>query len=376
MKTSSVWTSLRSAISNLKERSSSKKNKANANALSNKLNLNEEYQAAFRTNSYVEFTATNNNTSSSSSLMSCLLQPDQDMLHNITSNGGHVHNHDLLIQYFQASFEAFETCRLLLQALNQTKINHHILVNATIKLTAMALRAEDDDNGNHGLVYGEDDRLISLSSFSHLKDPNFSILTRIGGRFLALHESHSELLQKLASKRNETRSKLRLKRLRKRAAKGCLLISNAAVLVALLLLALHSLVGIVAAPGLLIACFVGLLKKKVKRDYKLPFTLETSLQQMEIAARGTYITMNDLDTLSRMAARLDVEVEHLRAVGEMWMRSSRSGCEILKEFVVEDEAIVEQMKELQQHIYLCFHTINRSRRLVMNEIMGDMDQSG
>lgn len=166
-----------------------------------------------------------------------------------------------------------------------------------------------------------------------------------------------------------------MKRIRKRVAKGCLLISNAAVLVALLLLALHSLVGIVAAPGLLIACFVGLLKKKVKRDYKLPFTPETSLQQMEIAARGTYITMNDLDTLSRMAARLDVEVEHLRAVGEMWMRSSRSRCEILKEFVVEDEAIVEQMKELQQHIYLCFHTINRSRRLVMDETMGDMDQS-
>ncbi|XP_038884832.1 UPF0496 protein At1g20180-like [Benincasa hispida] len=371
MKTS-LWTSLRSTISNLKERSSSlKKNKAIRNALSNKLNLNEEYQAAFRTNSYVEFTTTNNNkdNTSSSSLLSCLLEPDQDVFLQSCNNGGHVHH--LLIEYFHASFEAFKSCQLLLQALHQTRINHAIIVNRVAKLTTTALMADDDDNC--GLVYRED-QLMLLSSFCQLKNPNFSILAHIDGQFLRLHESHSELLQKLTCKRNEIRRELRLKRIWKRAARGCFLISNAAVLVALLLLAFHSLIGIVAAPGL-ITCFVGLLKKKKRRDYKVVFSSEMVLRQMEIAARATYITMNDLDTLSRMAARLDVEVEHLRAVCEMYIRSSRR-CEILKEFVVEDDAVVEQMKDLQQHIYLCLLTINRSRRLVMNEIMGDRDQSG
>lgn len=166
----------------------------------------------------------------------------------------------------------------------------------------------------------------------------------------------------------------RLKKIWKKLGRACFVISNAAVLGALLVLALHSLIGVVAAPGL-ISCFVSLPKKK--RDGTL-VSSELVLRQMEIVMRATYITMNDLDTLSRMAARLEGEMEHLRAIGEMWMRSSsRIRSEILKEAVAEDEAIVEQMKELQQHIYLCFLTINRSRRLVMKEIiMGDRDQNG
>ncbi|XP_023002423.1 UPF0496 protein At1g20180 isoform X2 [Cucurbita maxima] len=307
------------------------------NALSRKLNINEEYKQAFRTTSFIEFTTTykDNNTSSSPPPPPCRLEPDQKLLHDMlrSCNGRHVH--PLLLEYFEASFQAFKACQLLLQAVHQTRINH-----AVVKLATTASMADDDNqsSNNNGMVYKE--------------------------LFLSLHDLHSELLRKLSCLRNETRKKLRLRCFRKKVATGCFVISNAAVLITLLVLALHSLVGIVAMPGLIV-CFVGSLKKK-RRDHK------GILRQMEIAARATYITMNDLDTLSRMAVRLDGEVEHLRAVGGMWMRSGRMR-EILKEFVEEDDAIVEQMKELQQHIYLCFVTINRSRRLVMNEIVEAKD---
>ncbi|XP_023538283.1 UPF0496 protein At1g20180 [Cucurbita pepo subsp. pepo] len=334
MKTSH-WISL----FNKTDRSSSDKNKAIMNALSRKLNINEEYKQAFRTTSFIEFTTTNkdNNTISSSPPPSpppCRLEPDQKLLTEMfqSCNGRHV-GHPLLLEYFEASFQAFKACQFLLQTVHQTRINH-----ATVELaTTMA----DDDNqssDNNGMVYRE--------------------------LFLSLHDTHSELLRKLSCLRNNTRRKLRLRRFGKKVARGCFVISNTAVLVALLVLALHSLVGIVAMPGLIV-CFVGSLKKK-RRDHK------GILRQMEIAARATYITMNDLDTLSRMAVRLDGEVEHLRAVAGMWMRSGGMR-EILKEFVEEDDAIVEQLKELQQHIYLCCVTINRSRRLVMNEIVGAKD---
>lgn len=105
-------------------------------------------------------------------------------------------------------------------------------------------------------------------------------------------------------------------------------------------------------------------------------SLELLLQQMEIAARATYIMMKDLETLTRMMTRLNGEIEHLRFVAEiMWLRlrsSSQRRREILKEYFVgeDDGAIVEQMNELQQHINLCFLSINRSRRLVFNENVG------
>lgn len=187
------------------DRSSSEKSKAITNALSGKLNVNEEYKQAFRTNSYIEFTTTNKDndtsSSSSSSSLSCLLEPDQDLLRNMfQSSHGRVHH--LLIDYFQASFEAFKTCQLLFQALHQTRINHAI-VDRVIKLITRALMVDDDDGGfnNNGLVYRE-----LLSSFSQLENP-FSVLTH--DQFLGLHGTHSVLLQKLSHKRNETRRKLR-----------------------------------------------------------------------------------------------------------------------------------------------------------------------
>jgi hypothetical protein len=43
--------------------------------------------------------------------------------------------------------------------------------------------------------------------------------------------------------------------------------------------------------------------------------------------------------------------------------------EVVKEFHIHDSSYLEQLEELERHIYLCFHTINRSRRLVMDKIM-------
>lgn len=125
-------------------------------------------------------------------------------LQKISYKDGHVHH--LLIEYFHASFEAFKTCQLLHQALHQTRINQAIIVDRVIKPITTALMVDNDDS--RGFVY-EENPLILLSSFSQLKNPNFSILAHIDGQFLVLHKSHFELLQKLACKRNEIRKELR-----------------------------------------------------------------------------------------------------------------------------------------------------------------------
>lgn len=186
--------------------SSSKKNKLSVtNDSSNKLNINEEYKQAFRTNSYIKLVTTTNKHNNNN----IFLEPNQEqLLKNMflqTSNnniGHHVlHNHQyLLLDYFEASFEAFKTCHLLLQALHQTRINHAI-VNRVIKLITTRALMSDNNNNNDDLVYKE-----LLSSFSQLENP-FSILAH--DKVLALHHSHAELLLKLARKRNETRRDLR-----------------------------------------------------------------------------------------------------------------------------------------------------------------------
>ncbi|XP_018473406.2 UPF0496 protein At1g20180-like [Raphanus sativus] len=93
---------------------------------------------------------------------------------------------------------------------------------------------------------------------------------------------------------------------------------------------------------------------------------------VDIAAKATFIMMNDLDTLSRLAGRLFDEIEHRKTVAAMCAKSGK--IEVLKEalrvFNGHQERFSELLQELEEHLYLCFHTINRSRRLVLTQITG------
>ncbi|KAK1385439.1 hypothetical protein POM88_023174 [Heracleum sosnowskyi] len=68
--------------------------------------------------------------------------------------------------------------------------------------------------------------------------------------------------------------------------------------------------------------------------------------------------------MSQMVRRLNDEIE---STANMCVRNGK--VELLKkvarEFRVEQKSFLEHLEELEDHIYLCFLTINRSRRLVV-----------
>ena len=43
--------------------------------------------------------------------------------------------------------------------------------------------------------------------------------------------------------------------------------------------------------------------------------------------------------------------------------------EVMREFRVHETCLLEQLEELEDHIYLCLLNVNRSRRLLVDEIM-------
>ncbi|KAF3611576.1 hypothetical protein DY000_02047080 [Brassica cretica] len=318
-------------------------------SLTCKLSVNEEYKEAFRTNSYLEIrtkagdqlglTFSSKLSSPSSSDLSFhshfthyLLDPPQETLDALMQDTSF---HYLLVKFFDFSSEGCDVCESLLQCIQQIKINH-MKVKRVIKIGKKvcngAKTPEYSPEKLCALIFQE------LSRYAVLKNPLYCIINE--AQFPRVNDANSDLLARLKSKRRRIRRKI-------------------------------SILGVLAAPALLGLCCL-LRKKKTKRKMENNTKLEKLGAQMDIAAKGTFIMMNDLDTLSRLAGRLCDEIEHRKAVAAMCAKSGK--VEVLKEalrvFNGHEERFSELLQELEEHLYLCFHTINISRRLVLAQTTG------
>ncbi|KAJ8762214.1 hypothetical protein K2173_007370 [Erythroxylum novogranatense] len=373
-----VWAKFKSSF-----QSTGRIPKERRNSFNDELNVNEEYKKAFRTKSYLEmWTKVQGqlkttdcegidrvSLSSSSShvpfnihLSDYLFEPQQQepfkqMIESFRY-------HELLIDYFESSLESCNICELLLRCIHQTRSNYQ-RIRKVIKLSKRLQHPGEHTDKTCGAIFRE------LSAFSLLKNP-LSYVSSL--QFREIHDSNITLLHRLTSQQRNIRRRAKFNRFCKKIGGYALVISHTALVIALLIIALHSMVGIFAAPGL-VCCSLCLFKKKMRSIHGRFKTslLEKFHAQLDLASKGTFILINDFDTLSRLVKRLYDEIEHRKALADMCVRHKKPELlkEVLKEFHVQDPYYLEQIQELEQHIYLCFHTINRSRRLVMQEIMVD-----
>lgn len=339
--------------------------------LRNKRSVNEEYFEAFRTKSYMEIcnkaqvgkTSTKIlSASSSSSIPLCmqlteyLLEPRQEMISNITQR---LKLHHLLVDYFEASLEACRCCDTILEAIHSTRVSYRRIARI-VKLSKIVFDDTNDQTHNKDVIYRE------LASFASQKSP-LSVFSTV--KFRDIHDKYVELLHRLKQTKREIRRKLRIKSVCKKVLGIALVAAHSVILVALLVFAFHSVVGLVAAPSI-VGGFVGLIVKRTGSKSSNS-SYERLCEQLDVAAKGVYILINDLDTMSRMVKRLHDEVEHRKVVAELCVRNGK--CEILKqvmrEFGEHESSFLDQLEELEGHIYLCFLTTNRSRRLVVQEIV-------
>ncbi|XP_019097134.1 PREDICTED: UPF0496 protein At1g20180-like [Camelina sativa] len=365
-------------------------------SLTSKLSVNEEYKEAFRTNSYLEIrtkaedqlgvtscsklSSSSSPSSSSSSPSSSdlsfhshftdyLLDPPQDTLDALMQDSSF---NDLLVKFFAFSSEACDVCESLLQSIQRIKINHN-KIKRIITIGKRVCNGAKTTEYSHeqlcALIFQE------LSRFAALKNPLCCMINE--ARFGIVHDANSDLLEKLTTKRRRIKRKVRFLSFCKKLGGYSLVISHSAIVITLLIIALHSILGALAAPALLGLCSLVLLrKKKAKRSMhksKRDTTLERLGTQIDIAAKGMFILINDLDTLSRLAGRLCDEIEHRKTVAAMCAKSRKIEVlkEALREFSAHEERFSDQLQELEEHLYLCFITINRSRRLVLAQITGN-----
>ncbi|KAK6938997.1 Protein of unknown function DUF677 [Dillenia turbinata] len=350
------------------------------NSLGSASNVNEEYMKAFRTRSYLEMWSkvedkiggiSIDRLLSSSSLpldvhlSQHLLEPQQETLDNM------IETHDphyLLIDYFKATSEACTTCEIILRSIHQTRGNHRRIERVINLAKRVQNEGVDCTNDQCHAIHGE------LASFTELSNPLSAISPK---QFDEIHERYGFLLQRLTSKAKKFRRRSKLVRFCQKAFGLSLIVSYVILMTALLLFAAHSVVGIVAASGVVGLCMCSKRVNKVVLHRHQGLWRRGLIQrrlgsQLDVAARGIYILIKDFDTMSRLVSRLQDEAEHYKSVAGICVMNGASTQvlrEVVKEFNTHETSFLEQLEELEEHIHLCFLTINRSRRLVLQEIM-------
>ncbi|KAK1287271.1 UPF0496 protein [Acorus calamus] len=117
-------------------------------------------------------------------------------------------------------------------------------------------------------------------------------------------------------------------------------------------------------------CFAELKRRLDRRRVRR--LLFRRREELEAAAKGTYVLHNELDTIDRLVARLRATVEGDKVLVKTGLRWGRDRCsvrEVVRHLRRTHMGVQEQMRDLEEHVCLCFATVNRARSLLLHELL-------
>ncbi|GJN27644.1 hypothetical protein PR202_gb15685 [Eleusine coracana subsp. coracana] len=94
-------------------------------------------------------------------------------------------------------------------------------------------------------------------------------------------------------------------------------------------------------------------------------------EQLDVAAKGTFVLGRDLDTVSHLVARLSDGIERENAMAMCCVErveERRSVVEMVRELRRSCSSSRRLAEELEEHVCLFLATIHRARGLVIQEI--------
>ncbi|XP_062105304.1 UPF0496 protein At3g19330-like isoform X2 [Humulus lupulus] len=104
----------------------------------------------------------------------------------------------------------------------------------------------------------------------------------------------------------------------------------------------------------------------------LPMTKKVSrVAQLDAAAKGTYVLHEDLNTIKSLVDRLQSFIEEDKVSVRMGLDSCGERHlihEVVKQLRKNHSKIVHQLDDLEDHIYLCFNTVNKARLRLLEQI--------
>ncbi|XP_057775113.1 UPF0496 protein At1g20180-like [Salvia miltiorrhiza] len=341
-------------------------------SLMSKPNVREEYKEAFRTKSYIDIcdkvqshlvkvTSYDEEKFTASPpppphLSQHLLDPHKKPS---TSSTSKIPNfHQFFTNYFDITLEACRFCETLLTNINKARKNH-LRIKKSIKIIrriSSSSSAADEYLAVHK----------NLAAFAAQRNPFY---TTNAARFLDLRKAHVAMFQELTSTCKKLKRRATAVKLVKKATTVLVLMGFGALVAAVFAFSMHCTAGLAAAPALAVLV---LAARKMWRNCGDEKRLEGMADKLDAAARGVFIMVNDFATVSMIVRRLEDEIEHRRFVADVCVRKlgkKETLKEVVREFQMQESWFVEQLEELERQICLCFLNMNRSKRLLVREMV-------
>ncbi|XP_022635835.1 UPF0496 protein At3g49070-like [Vigna radiata var. radiata] len=212
---------------------------------------------------------------------------------------------------------------------------------------------DDDSQQKLKLIIFELNSFILINPFSNLEYHDFKLII----------DENSSVLNRLKSMRKRLERNFKLKRYLK-TLKCCV-----TVLCDMVAVTTHALTSVVTPTVLKFTC------KSLERELPhLRFSrrfLGNVCEQLDMAAKGSYILNKDFDTMSRFVDRLYDDIEHVRAMMQLCLNKNIDkliSMQIVKELRKCNVGFGKKVEELKEHACLCLVTINRSRDWVTKEM--------
>ncbi|KAM5582148.1 UPF0496 protein [Rosa sericea] len=175
----------------------------------------------------------------------------------------------------------------------------------------------------------------------------------------------NDLKQQLDRRLRASRSKIRRIRRANVASTICLIGTAVGVVASAAAITAHALAAFVVAGPLCGCCSGSRASATTNKEV-------AHMKQVDAAAKGTCVLNNDLATIDRLAQRLHTAVEGdkllIRLGLERGAQDKHPIQEVLKQLRKSQPNFLHLVNELDQHICLCFNTVNRARSLLLQEI--------
>ncbi|XP_020255911.1 putative UPF0496 protein 2, partial [Asparagus officinalis] len=259
---------------------------------------------------------------------------------NSTSSRLLTHLNSLFFNFFETNAQATAACISLLSSIKSAR-SHHQTIHRLLPSSSPSA-------------------LFQLSSLLKLDNPlspkALSCLHSIRSHYPALIRSLTSADQKISRL-------LKLYHLTRNASYVALVALSAAV-AAMVVIASHGAAAVAVAP---VATAGISLKGRTGKWFR---GWKRIGAKVDVAAKGAYIVGRDLDTLSQMAMTAHDDIENGRGMARMVVEKRE--WEVVKEMERRGEmglGLEEHLQELEEHVYLCLTSINRSWRLVAQELV-------